>query len=535
MRVFSLLILSLLALPIFAQVPPGGGLPDPSPDRESFVVMPSTATRGEANVEIRLVSNTPAGYSHSSSRAPELTVGAGATLVTGSFAILNTNEAKAILNIEQDTASSINLKVNIYAVNGTTVLSTFQATLGVTGKMAVAGSSASVGADSVKLIVTDSEDDQAAGDVSITGAISGTVSITAPTGTTFASIPSATSSVADINSPALAENNTVFNFSIGNSGGSDITVTISDILYNTQFFNLIGGVEGDLALEITGGALSNQSALVVNAFTAKSTIEGSNDTADSTEETPAPDASSEESESTTPIGSTYNSSSNSSGGNRRGLDSSNGNNRDNRKSNDSGRRSSSVPRPAPNAGRQPTRPTSIRNVRGSGRNVPRVGGKRFAGKAGSIATDGAGDGGGDGSVEHIQADSAEETDKNGTVSNKLKIEKVRKLITAPGLYFTNKHFEPVTAVVMNRFVKDEAGGRIWVVLKKEKNDDAKVETLKVKLTIGGSSREIKLTETSKDSGVFRSNAEGILVVTNEDPDSNREAPKKAEPKPRFVK
>ncbi|MCF6227980.1 MAG: hypothetical protein L3J82_04825 [Planctomycetes bacterium] len=530
MRVFSLLILGLLALPVSAQIPGGAPDPDPSPDKESFVVMPSTVARGAMNVEIRLVNNTPAGYSHSSSRAPELIVGAGATLVVGSFAILNTNEAKAILNIEQDTASSISLKINIYAVNGTTVLNTFQATLGVTGTMAVSSSSASIGADDVKLVVIDSEDEQSAGDISITGAISGTVSITAPSGTTFASIPSATSGVADINSPALAENKTVFNFSIGNSGGGNITVTISDILYNTQFFNLIGGVEGDLALEITGGALSNQSALVVNAFTAKSTIEGNNDTADPTEEPPAPNTNSEESESSAPTGATNNSSRNSGTGNRRSLSSSNGNNRSNRNSKSSGRPNSSAPRPAPNVGRQPNRPTSTRTVNRGGRNVPRIGGKPVGGGAGSIAAGGAGNTGGDGTVEHAQADTAEEA-----VRNKLKVEKVRKLVTAPGLYFTNKHFEPVTAVVMNRFVKNEAGGRIWVVLKKEKNDDAKIETLKVKLTIGGSSREIKLTETSKDSGVFHSNAEGVLVVTNEDPDSNREAAREKEPRRRFVR
>lgn len=525
MRVFSLLILGLLALPIFAQMPD----PDPSPDKESFVVSPSTVARGAMNVEIRLGNNTPAGYSHSSSRAPDITVGAGATLVVGSFAILNTNEAKAILNIEQDTASSINLRINIYAVNGTTVLNTFQATLGVTGTMAVSSSSASIGADNVKLVVIDSEDEQSAGDVSITGAISGTVSITAPSGTTFASIPSATSGVADVNSPALTDDDTVFSFSIGNPGGGNVTVTISDILYNTQFFNLIGGVEGDLALEITGGALSNQSALVVNAFTAKSTIEGNNDTADPTEEPPAPNTNSEESESSAPTGGTNNSSRNSGTGNRRSLGSSNGNNRSNRNSNSSGRPSSNAPRPAPNAGRQPNRPTSTRTVNRGGRNVPRVGGKRVGGGADPIAAGGAGNAGGDGTVEHVQADAED------AVSNKLKVEKVRKLVTAPGLYFTNKHFEPVTAVVMNRFVKNEAGGRIWVVLKKEENDDAKIETLKVKLTIGGSSREIKLTETSKDSGVFHSNAEGVLVVTNEDPDSNREAAREKEPRRRFVK
>jgi hypothetical protein len=524
----ALFAIVLISTPLLAQIPPGGGgIPqaDPSAEKESFVVMPSTVARGDDNVEIRLANNTPSGYSHSSSRSPELRVGAGAELVVGSFAILNSNDARAFLNIDDDTASTISLSIDIFGVNGTTVLQTLQATLGVTGLVSVSGSAASVGADDVKLVRVNSEDDQPAGEIKISGTISGTVIITAPTGTTFASQPTATST-ADINSPTLAQPPTTFSFSIGNASSADITVSVSGILYDTQYFSLIGGVEGDLALEITGGALSNQSALVVNAFTAKGTLEGQNDNTVPEPETPEPEVGSEESESTTSPNT--NSSSSSGNGNRRSLDSSKSRNNSGNRNNRNSTRSN-PPRPA-SVNRQPSR-AAPRAQPGFGRNrnAPRNSFKRSGGGASPIIGKGgpsSGEGDGTAKVEKTESSSG---------GGKINPEPVkpRKLITAPGLYFTNKEFEPVTAVVMNKFVSDEAGGRIWVVLKKDKNDTAKVESVKVKLTIGGNSRELKLTETSKDSGVFRCSTEGVLIVSNEDPNSNRDEPRKTEPKPRF--
>ncbi|MDC1141827.1 hypothetical protein OAU50_01940 [Planctomycetota bacterium] len=537
MRNFAILMLAILAMPLLAQLPPElppeVELPEanPSAEKESFVVMPATVERGENNVEIRLANNTPAGYSHSSSRAPELKVGAGATLVVGSFTILNTNDAKAILNIEDDTASTISLSVNIFSVNGSTILRTFQATIGVTGQSAVTGSAASIGATEVKLVQVNVDDEQAAGSIRISGSIAGTVTITAPTGTTFANMPS-TTSTADINSPALSQGNLTFSFSIGNAASADVIVNVTDIVYNAKYFTIAGGVEGDLALEVTGGALSNQSALVVNAFTAKSTIEGTND--NDAQPPAVEEEGSEESESTSNGGS-VNNSNNSGSSNRRGLDNSNRNNngRKNNKtnSNNSGRspvaagRLKSPPPPPPSVPRFGSR----KNINKRGKSVGGSGAAPIIGKGGPSS------GEGDGTAKIVKPDGPKTEDSHDQSGNKLKLEnaKPRKLITTPGLYFTNKNFEPVTAVVMNKFVSDEAGGRIWIVLKKEKNDTAKAETVKVKLTIGGSSRELSLIETSKDSGVFRCSSEGILIVSNEDPDSNREEPRQSDPKPRF--
>lgn len=526
-----ILTLGLCSMPLMAQggFPGGATPPDPSAEKESFVIQPGTVERGARNAALRFVSNQPGGFSNSSSKPPALTFGAGVTLVSGSFQLLNQNEAQCAVDVDNEVAGTVEVKLEMFSVNGTTTLETLRGTLGITGTAAVAGSQAQVGAESVLLVQVNSSTAQPAGVIVIKGAIAGAVSITAPTGCNFSEIPKATIDSGDINSPALAQANTVFNFAIGNAALDNITVRVEGIKYTTQFFGLAGGVEGELACEVTGAALSNQSALVVNAFTARTTIEGSNDNSEPAP-APAPDTSSEASESTStaaPTGSV-----NTNPGSSRSLESSNANNRNRNNrtrntGNTGGFSRSTSPAAAPSS-RQPGgfKSNTSRPPNASPNNSPTPGGGGGASNAGGTG----GEVGGTGY--------ASEEPRAGDREDQLiqVAKKAKKLQVTAGLHFCDKDFNPITALVLDKAVAGEAGGRVWIVLKlkKDKNPE-KVETVTVKLSVNGTTREMVLTETSKNSGEFRCGKDGILVVTSENPDSNAEDKGVEPPKPRFTR
>ncbi|MCA8918717.1 MAG: hypothetical protein KDB32_06530 [Planctomycetes bacterium] len=530
--VLAILTLVACGLPLSAQTVPQ--TPDPSAEKESFILQPASVERGAKNFAIRLVSNEPGGFSNSSSKPPLLTFGAGVTLVSGSFQLLNQNEAQCAVDVDNEVAGTIEVKLELFSVNGTATLKTLRATLGVTGTTPVGGSQAEVGAESVALVQVNSTDPQSAGVIVIKGAVAGSVSITAPTGCNFAELPTATIDNGDINSPALAQSNTVFNFSIGNVALNNVTVRVDGIKYNTQFFALAGGVEGALACEVTGAALSNQSALVVNAFTAKTTVEGSNDNTEPSE--PAPATGSEESASTDTNSTTGGTSINNPAGNSRPLESStnNRNNRNNR--NTTNGNSGRVNRTTPARATEPRAAPGGRNNTGFRRNnsSPPNSGPGPSGGSGGGATNAGGTGGetsGTGYVSTGDSDAPEAAvDKHIQVTKK----KSKKMQVTPGLHFCDKDFNPVTALVMDKSVSGEAGGRVWIMLKLKKDKHAdKVETLTVKLSVNGTTRELVLTETGKNTAEFRCGKEGILVVANQNPDSNAEEGDETPPIPRY--
>lgn len=533
LRAMALAVLALLAAsPLCAQtLPPGVQAPPQSPAKESFVVQPKNLAAGSKDATIRLVCNTASGFNTSSSKPPVLKFSAGATLKAGSFALLNVNEAECRIDVDADAFGTIDVTLELYSVNGTAVLSTLRGTMGVIGQEAVSGSAASVGAESVNLVQVNSSTPQAAGNLLITGKVTGTVSITAPTGTQFSKAPVVTVTGGTATSPALGTNNTVFTFGIGNPGQADITARISEINYNTQLFGLAGGVEGALACEISGAALSGQSALVVNAHTAKTTVAGTNDNQESQPSNnqnpsadPAPDT-------TQPAASINNPPSN-----NRTLDNTQRQPRNRNNNNQNSGGGSNVVQPAapaapsrPSAqgptampsqpGVQPPPPTPGPTAEGA---APAAGGGTAASKNAS-----------DGSMKPGQAEPAPQP---GTTSNKrLPIEAAdTTMVVTPGLYFCDKDFKPLGAVVLDKSVAGEAGSRVWIVLKRAKDKDpTKVESITVRLTVCGVTRELNLTETSKDSGEFRCAKEGVLLLAAENPDSNAEKAEATAPKIRI--
>ncbi len=499
------------------------GTPQATAAKESFVIEPGTLQSGVQNAAIRLVSNTPSGFSNSSSKPPAVKFSAGVALVTGSFSILNQNEAECRVNVERDTVGTIEVSVQLFSVNGSKVLKTLRGTLGITGVQDVAGSQAKVGVESVRLVRVNVPDAQPAGTIVISGTIAGSVLITAPTGTSFFEAPKVSTSAGGISGAKLESSNTVFSFSIGNAGSDNLTVRVTDIRYSTALFASSGGVEGDLACEISGGALSNQSALVINAFTAKATVDGSNDVQDQ------PSTDSESSDSTdestpTALPSNINT------GNRRELDNERNRNNRNRENRNNSRNPGTTPGRSVDGGRTSSRgPGAVPRtpnappVQGNAQGLP-AGAQPVAPGRGEnplLGTGSAGEEPGDGKSKLAPGDKPAKAPD--------------PLVVTPGLNFCDKDFQPVTAVVLDRIVAGEAGGRIWIELRLAKDrDPEKAESVTVKLTVAGTMRELTLNETDKNTGIFRCAKEGVLLVAQENPDSNEPEAANIPPKPRYT-
>lgn len=537
MRMLPLLMLALFCGAVAAQGQPAGGTqPAASAEKESFLFQPKSLATGAKAQTLRLVCNTAGGFSTSSSKPPQLTFGAGVTLVPGSFLPLNVNEAECKVDVAADAFGAVEAKLVLYAVNGTTALQTLRATLGILGPAAVEGSQGKVSVESVELVRVNVTTAQNAGTVVITGPVAGSVRLEAPTGVLFSAAPVAVTSAGEINSAQLVDNNTAFTFSIGNAAQADVTVRITQVKYNTALFGVSGGVAGNLACEVSGAALSGKSALVVNAHTALTTVQGTNDSTSTPPATSQPSASTDNSKTTTPAKTTVDS------GNRnsRSLED---NQRENRRNQNDPQAPASRPNApvqqgevnAPRGGVQamgpgpapaqpndnpapPPPPNQPQPAAEGARPVPGAsGGSNYkaAGESGWTSADG-------------EKPKTEETPQPTTPEP-------AKLETSPGLYFCDKDFKPLGAIVLGSAVGEEAAQRVWIVLKRDKDKDpTRAETVTVKLTVCGVTRELTLTETGRNTGEFRCAKEGVLLVANENPDSNREVDAPAEPpKPRI--
>lgn len=519
-----ILLIALLATPLAAQLPTlpdGVQAPPATAEKESFVVQPKNLAAGAKDVTLRLVCNTASGFNTSSAKPPELKFSTGVALKAASFALLNANEAECRVDVADDAFGTCDVSLELFSVNGTQVLSTLRATLGLTGPVSVTGSQAKVGCESVELVRVNVSNAQKAGALLIMGRVTGAVSITAPTGTLFSKAPAVTTTAGNINTPALGSNNTVFTFTIGNAAQDDLTVRVGDIEYNTQLYGLSGGTANALACEITGAALSNQSALVVNAHTAKTTVAGRNDntsTGGSGSTTPPP---AEETPTTTQPAASVN---NPGTGQGRSLEDSprERRNRDNQPQGGSsgalqpsGRAQSEGPRPANN----PPPPPQIQPAGGQPGQAPPQ--PAPAGAAPVASGGGTGTNAADGSIKPMPA---QQPQPGTTSNNRLTVEdKPAPLVVTPGLYFCDKDFKALGAVVLDKTVGGEAGGRVWILLKRAKDKDpTKVETVTVTLKVCGVARELVLTETGKDTGEFRCSKEGVLLLAAENPDSNTE-------------
>lgn len=518
----------MLAAPLCAQTPPTSiPTPQASESKESFVLEPSGLATGAQNATLRMIANTTAGFASSSSRLPEVKFGEGVKLITGSFKLLNANEAECKVNVELDAVGVCDVSLIFYSVNGTKVLSTQRATLGLLGPTKVGNIDVSVeDAPVVRVNVTQA---QAAGVVALKGNLAGAVTLTAPTGTRFSKAPTPTTNKGTISGAALAENNTQFNFTI-NSGQADTIVRVTDISYDTSLFTTTGGVLGALNLSVGGAALGGQSTLLANAHTALTTIAGSNDNTDAPAGGSGSQGSNSSSGDTPTTGGTSQNNPAPSAGSSRTRENDRGE-RANRNNEDNNRNSGgrSVNAPAQGGGNAPREsnppPPAVR-----GPDVqPAPGGRAEPPRgpaAPAPAPGGKSSSGGDGSATMGDSKPGEEKPKAQPEEPK------PVLITTPGIYFCDKDFKPLDILVLNSLVSDKAGARVWIVVKLKADKTADIDTIDVTLRVCGVSRTLKLTETGKTTGEFRCDKAGVLLVSEEDPDSNVTEEKKVAVKPR---
>ncbi|MCC6575075.1 MAG: hypothetical protein IT462_14960 [Planctomycetes bacterium] len=494
-----------------------------TPAKESFAIEPASLATNAQNASLRLVSTAPSGFATNSSKQPEISFSAGVTLVAGSFKLLNSNEAECKVNVAADAFGAVEVSVALFSVNGTKTLSTLKGTLGILGPSTVQGTSISVSVESVPLVQANIALPQAGGVIVLTGPVNGALRIAAPTGARFVAAPTPTTTAGTITGATLANGNVVFNFTVDNATAQNVTVRLTAISYDLSLYSQTGGQAGSLAVEASGAAMSNKSALVINAHTALSTLEGENDNPDvtppadppppnTTSNPPAPASGGDEPAATTGTGLRNNDRTSRQPGDRTSSTSP----RYNPTGPSSGGTSSGtgtppaappnlppapMPAPPPNYGRPPaSRPTP------AGGETP----------SGSVS------GGG--------ATSRPATDKEVAdhVTPKAKEETKPNLFTTPGLYFCDKDFNPIGAVVLSSTVGDKASARVWLVLKakKDKNPEA-IDSVEVKLKVSGTTRTIKLTETGKNTGEFRCAKDGIVLVSDEEPESvieEQEAP-----------
>ncbi|MBV6516952.1 MAG: hypothetical protein HPKKFMNG_02650 [Planctomycetes bacterium] len=528
MKFTALALLLVTGLAAQLQAQGGPQLPansnQASPSKESFLLEPPGLATGAKDAYLRLVSNSPAGFASSSSKQPEIRLGEGVKLVTGSFRLLSPNEAECRVDVDADAMGTVEVSLVFYSVNGTSVLSTQRATLGLLGPTKISGIDISV--ESVALVRVNVSEAQAAGVVVLSGPVNGALTLVAPTGCRFSRAPLATTTKGTINTPGLAEGNTQFTFGVGNAAGEAAVVRITEILYDTSTFTLTGGALGALNCELRGGALSGQSTLVANAYTALITIAGTNDNTDTQ---PAPGGQNSNSTSTpegAPVTTTVPGDS-TSGGTGRSRDSERAPRQGNQRDTSSPARSSPpTSGPTPQGGGSSTPPPRAPEVRSDVPPPPprsEAPAPPRAVPAGSGASSAGGDGGARWVNDPKPAAPAEAPDAAPKMV----------LITTPGLYFCDKDFGPVDMVVLNSLVSDRAAARVWIVVKleKDKNPDA-IETIDVTLRVSGTVRQLKLTETGKNTGEFRCDKAGVLLVSDENPESNPAEKPVSEPKAR---
>jgi hypothetical protein len=520
MRTF-LLLLALMAAPLCAQTVPA---PTASGSKESFVLEPTGLATGARDAYVRMISNTPAGFTSSSSRQPEVKFSDGVTFVTGSFKLLNSNEAECRVNVEADAMGVCEVSLVFYSVNGTSVLSTQRATLGLLGPTKLGGIDVSV--ESVPVVRVNVTDVQSAGVIVLSGQLGGVVTLTAPTGARFSKAPVALTNKGTISGPVLAESNTQFSFTI-NSGQADTLVRVTEISYDTSLFTTTGGVLGALNCQVSGAALAGSSTLVANAHTALTTIAGTNDNADAATPTGSqPSGSTDTGSTPTNTGGT---SVNNPVSSSRPLDN-NRTNQNNNRNNQPGASRNTGGQPV-NSGAQ-ARPSNAPNEippqqpQNPGYQPPTDRRDPPANPARPVPAGPNAPSGSDGSAGFSKTLPGEERTPTGVE------EPAAVLITTPGIYFCDKDFKPLDLVVLNATVSDKAGSRVWISVKLKADKTAEIDTIEVTLRVCGVSRTLKLTETGKTTGEFRCEKAGVLLVSSEDPDSSVTEEKISEPKAR---
>jgi len=538
----------------------------PSAAEESFRLMPKTVAPGTNNVAIRLEARSPDLFASESSRTPRLSFSTGVTLVANSFTLLSPSEAQATINVAADAASTVEVRLTVYSVDGKSALRQERGTLGISSKKKVTlGSTSSpnvsagavdLSAGDVKLVRVNVDDAQALGDIILDGNAAGDIVINPPTGTVFVTgmVPTVAveSGNAVIQVPRLDPGLGAFRFTILNNAYAATKVRVSNLMVDTSDFGRLGGTAGVLTTSVSGLGMGpgttggSAASLVANAHTAIAKLEGNAITDTGlTPEAPAPTTPpttpTNPGTVNTPTGTNSNPLRNDS---RREEDSRRmreeaeaQRRRDewrNRQNMQPGQSGAQAPGGRPGGSFNPNRWSnpgfrSGEVARSDSGGASPAGGGSSGGASGTGGKSGPLTGGGfvrpSGGGDERPDSPVGEPESSGPTffgeplpsDNPADLEDYRSrkpiiLRASPKLYFANQDWTPMSGVVLRQGVSGNQRSRVWVVLDRGEDISPNVDIVTISVRFGRILKQVTLTETGATTGVFRCDAAGIEVA-----------------------
>ncbi|MCK6439345.1 MAG: hypothetical protein L6Q71_04000 [Planctomycetes bacterium] len=453
---------------------------DPSPEQEAFILAPTSVDAGAENKVIRLIANEDGLFSTSSKKSPELKFGTGITIDSGSFRIINPNEAEATIDVGENTSGGVEVRLNFFSLDGTKIIRQEKATLGVIGSVTAGQQGIEVSASEIRLVQVNVSTSQVAGSITLSGKVNGQIKAAPPAGTLFVS--SNTPQVAvdnasvSLDSVSLNAAEDSFQFTVANPDLHDITVTISNLALDTLNFANLGGAEGNLSTKLSGAPLGASDISVINAYTALESLEGDDvpqdDNDDSDDDSDDDDDSSDDDsdDDDTATGSSVTTGGNtSSGGNASSKNrNKNKSGSDNKSGGDSG--------PTVYGGNDQGGSTNLPPSSGGGASgrSPDVWKPSPANSGGAASDGGSSSGGGSASSGTFSDGETKATrDPNDPrQAPDYRESEAVELKTSSKLYFADKEFNKLSSIVLDDKEPDEQRTRVWIVL--ERGEDAAV-------------------------------------------------------------
>jgi hypothetical protein len=228
----------------------GGSTGTPKP--ASIRIDPGAVAAGQTGVALTITALDGELFSQPAGKHPDIEFGPGVTV--RSFVVDSGKRATAIVDTATTAFGVVEVRVKIYALNGTDVAVLATGNLGITGPYAASG---------VTFIVTDTPEvtidvptPQAVGAVDISGVISGLITVRTPLGVTFSTGTEPRASTAtpgfQLTGAAVNDARDTFTVTLINATGAiEGTVRLDNMRVNLGSFTAAGGVEGEIALSVT--------------------------------------------------------------------------------------------------------------------------------------------------------------------------------------------------------------------------------------------------------------------------------------------
>ncbi|MGE0434574.1 MAG: hypothetical protein AB7K09_22285 [Planctomycetota bacterium] len=236
-----------IALPAVAQDSPDNGA--------SIYIEPANVASNQQDVTINIYAFDGELFSRPSGRLPEVQFGPGVTLKRTSY--VSPKQIRCTIDTAADGFGAPDVRVLTWSLNGETVTQLSTSSLGLLGPAAI--SPLTVSASQNALVVPDKVGLQTAGDLTVTGPLVGTVTVTAPAGVRFSSIAASKPKAASqsvgftVTEVQLADDEVSFTFDVINPTFKPLTVKLSNLMLNLVDFTASGGELGEVLFGVSIG------------------------------------------------------------------------------------------------------------------------------------------------------------------------------------------------------------------------------------------------------------------------------------------